>query len=102
LFRQRVAGRARRRRQGRALAPHQSPTRTVEARRLGRSVAAGEEFFFRHFGKLNGKEKFHFDELRMIEGPLHQGNQKMRNIIEKQPRVLAAIPALAVSIWRSG
>jgi hypothetical protein len=38
----------------------------------------------------------------MIEGPLHQGNQKMRNIIEKQPRVLAAIPALAVSIWRSG
>jgi hypothetical protein len=33
---------------------------------------------------------------------LHQGNQKLLNIIEKQSRVLEAIPALAVSIWRSG
>jgi hypothetical protein len=75
----------------------------VKSHRLGRAVAAGEELFFQHFGKLNEKEKFHFDELRgMTEGPLHQGNQKMLNIIEKQPRVLAAIPTLAVSIWRSG
>jgi len=28
----------------------------VEALRLGRAVAAGEEFFFRHFGKLNQEE----------------------------------------------
>ena len=75
----------------------------VEALRLGRAVAAGEEFFFRHFGKLNQEEKVHFDQLRaMSEEPLHQGNQKLLNIIEKQSRVLEAIPALAVSIWRSG
>jgi hypothetical protein len=55
-----------------------------------------EEFFFRYFGKLNDEEKFHFDQLRaMTEGPLHQGNQKMLDIIEKHPRVLEEIPALA-------
>jgi hypothetical protein len=65
---------------------HQSPTGTVEAYHLGPAVAAGEELFFRHFGKLNEEEKFHFDQLRaMTEGPLHQGNQKMLNTIESNP-----------------
>jgi len=55
-----------------------------------------ENFFFRYFSDLNDEERFQFDQLRaMTEGPLHYGNQKMLDVIEKQPRVLEEIPALA-------
>jgi len=54
-----------------------------------------ENFFFRYYAKLNGEEKFQFDQIRaMTEGPLHDGNQKILNIIEGHPQVLEEIPVL--------
>lgn len=54
-----------------------------------------ENFFFRYYGKLNEEEKFQFDQIRaMTEGPLHDGNQRILNIMESSSQVLEEIPAL--------
>lgn len=54
-----------------------------------------EKFFFRYYEQLNGEEKFQFEQIRaMTDGSLHEGNQKILQIIEQHPQVLEEIPAL--------
>lgn len=54
-----------------------------------------ENFFFRHYGKLNDEERFQFDQIRaMTEGPLHDGNENMLSVLESHPQVFEEIGAL--------
>jgi hypothetical protein len=54
-----------------------------------------EVFFLRYFDRMNREEKFHFDQIRaMTEGPLHDGNESIVQIMEENPEVLEEIPSL--------
>jgi len=56
-----------------------------------------EKFFFRYFSQMNAEEKFIFDQIRaMTEGPIHDGNQRILNLLEGHPEILEEIPALAM------
>jgi hypothetical protein len=67
----------------------------IEGRLRFKNNLEYENFFFRYYGQLNGEEKFQFEQIRaMTEGPLHEGNQKILQIIEQHPEVLEEIPAL--------
>jgi hypothetical protein len=54
-----------------------------------------ERFFFRYYSRLNKEEKFQFKQVRAItEGPLHDGNTAILQVIERVPRVLDEVPSL--------
>jgi len=54
-----------------------------------------EKFFQKYYPQLSDAERFVFDQIRaMTDGPLHDGNQRILTMIERQPAVLDEIPSL--------
>lgn len=80
---------------------------TAQARRRDSLVAAlerrlgfhneleYEKFFLRHHAELIAAERFEFDQMRaMTEGPMHDGNRAMLEVLEQQPALLDALPGM--------
>lgn len=54
-----------------------------------------EKFFLRHHAELDVAERFEFDQIRaMTEGPLHDANRTMLDVLEQQPGLLDTLPAM--------
>jgi hypothetical protein len=67
----------------------------IESRLQIRSSLEYEKFFFKYFPQLTREERFEFDQIRAItEGSLHDGNQKILDLLDRHPGLLEAIPEL--------
>jgi hypothetical protein len=63
-----------------------------------------EKFFFRYFSQLSSEERFEFDQIRAITEALHNGNQRIMQILDEHPELLDEIPELTnlrqhLNIW---
>ena len=55
-----------------------------------------ERLFFRYCERMDEEERFEFDQIRALtEGPLHDNNRSILDIIEKNPGIRDEIPILA-------
>jgi hypothetical protein len=55
-----------------------------------------EKFFFHYFHDMNRDEKFEFSQIRAItEGPLHEGNSKVLDLLSANPDCFDQVPAFA-------
>ncbi len=55
-----------------------------------------EKFFFRFYDQMDNEERFEFDQIRAVtEGTLHDRNRDTLQILNNNPALLDAVPALA-------
>lgn len=55
-----------------------------------------ERFFFRYYERMNEEERFEFNQIRALtEGPLHDSNRSILDIMEKNPGIRDELPILA-------
>jgi hypothetical protein len=55
-----------------------------------------ERFFFRYYERMDEEERFEFNLIRALtEGPLHDSNRSILDIMEKNPGIRDELPILA-------